>query len=105
MTTITNLNDTFRKAGPGPDWIITCGVAALGQFDVHWACETVVDYDEFRESADPHGEHDFGTFMIDQHRLFWKIDYYDLRLDMGSPDPSDPTVTRRVLTIMLASEY
>ena len=37
--------------------------------------------------------------------LFWKIDAYDRALEWGSPDPADPRVSRRVLTIMLASEY
>ena len=37
--------------------------------------------------------------------VFWKIDAYDRTLEFGSDDPADPSVTRRVLTIMLASEY
>jgi Protein of unknown function (DUF3768) len=38
-------------------------------------------------------------------RLFFKIDYYDQSLSAHSRDPSDETVTKRVLTIMLSEEY
>ena len=40
-----------------------------------------------------------------QNDFFRKIDYYNMTLDMGSPDPADPKVTKRVLTVMFASEY
>jgi Protein of unknown function (DUF3768) len=35
----------------------------------------------------------------------FKIDYYDNDLNFHSPDPADPTVTERIITIMLADEY
>jgi hypothetical protein len=59
----------------------------------------------FHRSNDPHEEHDFGAFEVDGEKLFFKIDYYDQDLKCHSPDPSDPKVTRRVITLMLASEY
>jgi hypothetical protein len=34
--------------------------------------------------------------------VFFKIDYYDEALAMHSPDPADPNVTQRVMTLMLA---
>ncbi|WP_255355354.1 MULTISPECIES: DUF3768 domain-containing protein [unclassified Phenylobacterium] len=38
-------------------------------------------------------------------RLFWKIDYYDLERDEHSPVKWSAELTRRVLTLMLASEH
>jgi hypothetical protein len=38
-------------------------------------------------------------------RIIWKIDYFNAQWRFSSPDPSNPEVTRRVLTIMRADEY
>lgn len=67
--------------------------------------QLVQDYDEFDEDNDPYGEHDFGSFTWLGKSLFWKLDYYDLNYEYGSDDPSNPDITRRVLTILLAEEY
>ena len=83
--------------------IITQGVQALGNVDaILDRCEV---FDAFTPDNDPYGEHDFGAIRYQGQTIFWKIDYYDLDLHMHSPDPSDETVTARVLTIMLAEEY
>jgi hypothetical protein len=114
---IRALNDAFRAKGPiwatvlgnaGPredGWYITDGVQAAGPLFVLEAVGRVQAFDNFTADNDPHGEHDFGAFTLAGQRLFWKIDYYDLDLRCGSPAPDDPSVTRRVMTIMLASEY
>ncbi|PVM82065.1 DUF3768 domain-containing protein [Caulobacter endophyticus] len=101
---IAVLNDACR-AEPGAGWTLTPGVQALSKSGLAQAVAAVTDFSDFSESNNPHGERDFGTFEVGGARLFWKIDYYDLDLCMASPDPADPAVTKRVLTLMLAEEY
>ena len=85
--------------------MMTAGVEAKGPVFVLCATSAVSAFEAFTADNNPHGERDFGSFSLGGERLFWKIDYYDKALHFGSPDPADPVVTRRVLTIMLASEY
>jgi Protein of unknown function (DUF3768) len=102
---IRELNDAFRKTFAGGRVTMTAGVAALPDMVKAAALQQVAAFDAFTEDNDPHGEHDFGSFEHSGHTIFWKIDLYDKKLEFGSPDPADPAVTTRVLTILLAEEY
>lgn len=62
-------------------------------------------FEGFTDGDDPYGEHDFAALEVEGRRLFFKIDYYDRDCRNASPDASNPRVTGRVLTIMLAEEY
>lgn len=84
---------------------MTCGIAALSPDDQLNIIKLVINFDQFNEDNDPHGEHDFGSFEYNGEKIFWKFDYYDKSLEYGSEDPSDPKQTTRVLTIMFAYEY
>ena len=104
---IRALNDQLRanlRVGGGGA-LITTGVAALGHEVVARIFKTIAVYDEFCNANDPYEEHDFGALDVDGHTIFFKIDYYDPTLTCHSSDPADPTVTQRVITIMLAEEY
>lgn len=102
---IRELNDKFRRTGYGGRQMITAGIQELGLLATLTIRQLVASYDAFCEDNDPYGEHDFGNLQYQGHKVFWKIDYYDATLSAGSPDPADPTVTTRVLTILLAQEY
>jgi hypothetical protein len=65
----------------------------------------VATFSDFNADNDAHGEHDFGNFTLAGHKFFWKIDYFDAKMEFGSEDPADPTKTTRVLTIMFVEEY
>jgi hypothetical protein len=101
---IQQLNDQFRKQ-PGADWYMSHGVAQLADDKKLQLLRLVMNFNTFNEDNDPYGEHDFGQVKLDNVKYFWKISYYDKNLEYGSPDASDPAVTRRVMNIMEASEY
>ena len=102
---IRALNDDLRQHLTGGTAVITLGVAALGAEAVEGIVKTIVVFDDFCHANDPHEEHDFGSFEADGQLIMFKIDYFDQSLSMHSPDPADPAVTHRVITIMLAEEY
>lgn len=39
---------------------------------------------------DPHEEHDLAFFNVDGERYGFKFDYYELKVERHSPDPSNP---------------
>lgn len=116
---IARLNDLARRAmGIACVVVATEGVRGLPEADQSRLRELVETFNAFTPDNDPHGERDLGAIYqavdgvwstlrpVDVAvTVFWKIDAYDRDLRFGSEDPADPAVTRRVLTIMLASEY
>tara|TARA_A100001391_G_scaffold95213_1_gene63046 strand:+ start:11383 stop:11766 length:384 start_codon:yes stop_codon:yes gene_type:complete len=116
---IAQLNDRARQAiGLTCVAVATEGFRALPDEDQSRVRELVETFDAFTTHNDPYGERDFGAIYRDGNghwkttrparpaeTVFWKIDAYDRELRFGSDDPANPAITRRVLTIMLASEY
>jgi hypothetical protein len=118
---VAGLNDKVRRCqDPQARIVMTCGVAEL--LAQHATDEPVrtahlilnqallmraIAEAEIAPGDDPHDERDFGGVTFLEQRLFWKVDYYaaDGEFAYGSKAPWDPTMTTRVLTIMLASEY
>ena len=106
IDTIRRLNDAARTH-PGLASLanVTMGFQALPELDRFAALVAITRFTKFDGDNDPYGEHDFGAVEVGGVRFFWSIDAYDRNLVGRSPDPSDPSVTVRVLTIMRADEY
>jgi hypothetical protein len=102
---IRALNDALRTTGRGGRVMLTRGIAALPVEQVKEILLAVQTFTDFNPDNDPHGEHDFALLQAAGRNVMFKIDYYDPTMTGGSEDPSDPSQTCRVLTIMLASEY
>ncbi len=99
------LNDETRQHFTDGLIVVTRGISSLPVDDQADILDHVRTFEDFTPDNDPCGEHDFGAFEHNGHRVFWKIDYFDRDGTYGSPDPGNPYMTRRVLTIMLAGEY
>jgi hypothetical protein len=102
---IRALNDQLRRSGRGGRVMITSGIEALGATSVARIMAAVAAFDAFTGDNDPYAEHDCAILTVDGVRVLFKLDYFDSNLAYHSPDPTDPKVTERVLTIMLAEEY
>jgi hypothetical protein len=96
---IAKKNDAFRKSGFGV--MVTPGVQVLE--DLGGLIDEIRRFNDFTEDNDAYGEHDFGSLEWYGQKVFWKIDYYDQTLKYGR-HPLDLDC-RRVMTVMLASEY
>lgn len=111
---IAEQNDRFRTTW-GADFtvpgqiMLTRSVADLSPAAKAIIMQRVQTFSEFSEDNDPYGDHTFGAFEFEiagnSYHIFWKIDLYDKDYSMGSDNPADVAVTRRVLTVLHASEY
>ena len=101
---IAKMNDLFRTtmiSVPTRKVVLTEGVADSA--DREEIITAVRDYTDFNPDNDPYGEHDFGNFVINGVKYFFKIDYYDLSWEYGADPHSESTAL--LLTIMRADEY
>jgi hypothetical protein len=102
---IRELNDTLRTTFAGGRVVLTAGVAALDEAEQAELLAKVRRFTAFDDDNDPHREHDFVNIEHHGGRYFAKIDYYAPGLCGGSEDPSDPSRTERVMTVMRVDEY
>ncbi|MFC4217691.1 DUF3768 domain-containing protein [Pseudophaeobacter arcticus] len=107
-------NDAFRRSilgttpvadAPKGQFVMTRGVAALEPEAQLALTRSVASFDGFNADSDPHGWHEMGVIDLDGTTVWFKIDLYDTDYQFGSPEPSDPQQTRRVLILLLPSEY
>ena len=111
---IAQQNDAFRTSvtasvkAPGVPpgkLVMTAGIAAQSDEFRAALIEALVAFDAFDADSDPYGLHEMGVLEIEGERVWFKFDLYDESFEYGAETPTDPKRTRRVLTLLLPSEY
>lgn len=92
-------NDVARQLGLNV--VMTKKAAELP--DIEELLYKVRSFNAFTEKDDPCGWHDLGKLEWRGQSVLWKIDYYDSELKHFVDPLSDDC--KRVITVMLASEY
>ena len=105
MIDVKTLNDNLRKYLTGGKIVLTQGIEAKTYEEIAEIMLKIRQFNNFTPDNDPYNEHDFGSFDYKGETIYFKIDYYDKNYQYLSEDPSNPDVTNRVMTVMLASEY
>jgi hypothetical protein len=93
--TIIALNDRLRTTFKGGRVQMTPSVYELDDRLRGRALSVLARYDSFH----PDSEHDCGTFIFAGYSFEWRIEYRSQDGTGMSPDPADPDMTLRVLTL------
>lgn len=93
---VAQKNDLLRQTFIGCRVVMTEGIAHDPDKDK--IITAVRTFSDFTLDNDPYGEHDFGSFQIN-NTYFWKFDYYDDNYELYQEDGN------RVLTIGRMDEY
>ena len=100
---IAKKNDWLRRQIPlmqGPHrFMRTRSVASLPEQKQLDLLSKVVNFNDFNEDNNPHGEHDFFSIVQDGQKYFLKIDYYDKNFKFHEENGI------RVITLMHSSDY
>lgn len=103
---IRTLNNQLRRNDIGGDVFIANSITRWGPSFVTAVREAVRNQLIFAPGDDPDGTQEFGSLKVDSTLVYWKIDYFEKGNEpFLSPDPADPNVTWRVLTIMSSTGW
>lgn len=83
--------------------VLSPGVEALPDAIRDLAVFQTATFETFTADYDPNGEHDFGCFLLEDHIVYWQIQYLDRDGKCHSRPPTN--ISSRLMTIMLADEY
>lgn len=100
-TKTIELNDQLRTTFKGGRVQMTAAVCALDPQLRGRALSALSRYDKFSDGE----EHDSGVFIFAGYSFEWRIEYRGKDGIGVSPDPANPEMTFRVLTLYAATDF
>jgi hypothetical protein len=99
-TKIITLNDQLRTTFNGGRVQMSPAVGTLDPQLRGRALSALSRYNKFADG----GEHDWGVFIFAGYSFEWRIEYRAKEGIGVSPDPADPEMTFRVLTLYVVND-
>ena len=99
---IRALNDAFRQTPKAPYVFLSLEVAQIGETMLKELFTKLQSYSSFTPTSDPDGDRSSGAMDVGRYKIEWSIDYWDLDEEDDSPDPSNASVTIRMMNIIMA---
>ena len=99
---IKTLNDAFRQDPKAANVYISLEVVRLGETKLKELLAKLKTYSNFTKTTDHDGDYSAGVIQLGQHKIDWGIYYMDLDGEEDSPDPSNASVTTRILNLDFA---
>lgn len=102
---IRELNEQFLRDLPHGSVMITCGIShQFSNGQLREITQAIQAFEAFGSESNPLEEHDTGAIEFEGVKLRWLIDACGEYWAFQSPDPTDESVTRRYLLLMLNGE-
>lgn len=101
---IRRLNDRLRLKGRG-GYSQMCYRMSDFSYERFAEVRTAIRaFDDFTPDNDPNGHHNFGVVQVHDQEYVWEIGYLGVDGTGVSPDPSDASVTTRVMWISMVAD-
>jgi len=102
---IAELNVQFRQTFKGGKIVCSESVKALPTTERIKLFSAIKAFSKFNEENDPYQERNFGSVTLNGERYFFMIDYFTLDLKSYSKNAADPSITKRIMTIVADKEF
>ena len=98
---VASLNDKCRKTQNPDNTYLCLSLIQRGDEFMKQALSQIADVSIPLAEEETDEEKGYGSTSVEGTKLSWSIDYFDLDEEDDSPDPADPKVTVRTMSVWI----